>query len=278
MIPRQIGWGPAGKRAALSFTFDNLGEAADLEFGKWPASRPVGQHYTVMEVLPELMEKLVAGKVTFFVEAWNAENYPAILKELAARGHEVALHGWRHELWRELEPDRQRDILRRSLDAFAKIALRPLGFRPPGGSVAENPSALLHEFGFTYYSAAGKGTDVEEGVAHIPFAWEHLDGTYLMPGIGAKVSAELPISSEAASLDGMRRAFYSAIRDAIEQGVHLALVFHPWLLGQDRARLRLLFELYDYAAESPDIWVAPCLEAARWLLRDLPMRSAAHSK
>ncbi|HEY2402878.1 MAG TPA: polysaccharide deacetylase family protein [Steroidobacteraceae bacterium] len=273
MSSLQTGWGSDGKRAALSFTFDNMGEAADLEFGKWPVDEPVGLHYTVTEVLPELMERFTAGKVTFFVEAWNAETYPTILKELAARGHDVALHGWRHELWNKLEPDRQPDILRRSLDAFGKIGLRPSGFRPPGGSVALNPSPLLHEFGFTYYSAAGSAPGVQAGVAQIPFAWQHLDGVYLMPG-GAAV-AGLPSLPAAASLDGLRTAFHNAICKAIEHGEHLTLVFHPWLLGQDRERLRVLFELYEHATQNSDLWVAPCRDVAGWVLRDVSTPAAA---
>jgi peptidoglycan/xylan/chitin deacetylase (PgdA/CDA1 family) len=266
MTAPQIGWGPEGKRSALSFTFDNLGEAADLEFGKWPSNVPVGRHYTVTEVLPALMDKLVAGKVTFFVEAWNARTYPAILQRLDSHGHDVALHGWRHELWGEIEPQQQREIIQRSLDAFAVIGLQPCGFRPPGGTVAENPSAVLREFGFTYYSASDTSPGIVAGVAQIPFAWEHLDGVYLMPG-GAAM-AGLTSLPETASLEGMRRAFHDAIRESIDKGLHLTLVFHPWLLGQDRERLLVLLELYDCATHHPELWVAPCRDVARWVLGD----------
>lgn len=41
-LPITPGWGPAGKKGAVSFTFDNLGEASDIEFGKWPKDHPVG--------------------------------------------------------------------------------------------------------------------------------------------------------------------------------------------------------------------------------------------
>jgi peptidoglycan/xylan/chitin deacetylase (PgdA/CDA1 family) len=272
MTTPQIGWGPDSKRSALSFTFDNLGEAADLEFGKWPANVPVGRHYTVTEVLPALMERLVAGKVTFFVEAWNAQTYPEILQQLDSLGHDVALHGWRHELWGDMEPQRQREIIKQSLDAFAKIGLQPCGFRPPGGTVAENPSGVLREFGFTYYSASDRNRGILAGVAQIPFAWEHLDGVYLMPG-GAAM-AGLSSLPEAASLDGMRRAFHDAIRESIDKGRHLTLVFHPWLLGQDRERLEVLVELYDYATHHPELWVAPCRDVARWVLRGSPKHPA----
>jgi len=53
-------WGPGLKRGAVSFTFDNLGEAADLEFGTWPKDVAVGTHYTVVDVLPALLRKLGA--------------------------------------------------------------------------------------------------------------------------------------------------------------------------------------------------------------------------
>jgi peptidoglycan/xylan/chitin deacetylase (PgdA/CDA1 family) len=272
MTLQKNGWGPSAQRAAVSFTFDNLGEAADIEFGKWPASEPLGSHYTVTEVLPELMSKLNAGKVTFFVEGWNAENYPGTLRELATRGHDVALHGWRHEIWSKLHPSLQKTFLQRSLNAFANIGLRPRGFRPPGGSVPENPSPWLRKLGFLYYSAIGEFVSVEAGVAQIPFAWRHLDGTYLMPHVGAKVIGDTALPRAPASLEGMRQAFLDAMHGAVDQGVHLTLVFHPWLLGQDRDRMQLLFELYEHATQSSELWVAPCQDVAEWLLRDSPGR------
>jgi hypothetical protein len=41
-------WGPEGKQAGVTITFDNLGEASDLEFGRWPIDRPVGQHHSAV--------------------------------------------------------------------------------------------------------------------------------------------------------------------------------------------------------------------------------------
>ena len=50
------GWGSEGRPGAVSFTFDNLGEASDIEFGKWPVDRPIGSHMTVTQVVPELLD------------------------------------------------------------------------------------------------------------------------------------------------------------------------------------------------------------------------------
>ncbi len=72
------------------------------------------------------------------------------------------------------------------------------------------------------------------------------------------------MAPETLSLAGMRQPFQAAVHNAIAQGQHLTLVFHPWLLVQDAQRLKILFELYEQEAGSPYLWVAPCLDVARW--------------
>src|SRR5882672_1344757 len=54
--PSVTGWGPDGRRGAVSFTFDNLGEASDIEFGKWPKDQPIGSHMSITQVVPELLQ------------------------------------------------------------------------------------------------------------------------------------------------------------------------------------------------------------------------------
>ena len=38
--------------ATVAVTFDNLGEASDLERGWWPEDEPLGSHHSVTKVLP----------------------------------------------------------------------------------------------------------------------------------------------------------------------------------------------------------------------------------
>ena len=79
----------------VSVTFDNLGEASELERGTWPEGQPLGEHFSVRESLPQLLGMLAAEDIraTFFVEGLNGELYPEALAGLAAAGHEVACHG-----------------------------------------------------------------------------------------------------------------------------------------------------------------------------------------
>ncbi|HHI79689.1 MAG TPA: DUF3473 domain-containing protein [Planctomycetes bacterium] len=54
-----------------------------------------------MEVLLRLLEEKKA-KATFFFLGWIAERLPALVREVAAQGHEVASHGYDHQLLPEL--------------------------------------------------------------------------------------------------------------------------------------------------------------------------------
>src|SRR5215210_6267126 len=84
-------------RAAMglvSVTFDNLGEASEIEGGTWPDDQPLGEHFSVVEILPRLLELLDTHglRATFFVEGINAEINPRALESIRAGGHEVACH------------------------------------------------------------------------------------------------------------------------------------------------------------------------------------------
>src|SRR5438876_10904165 len=42
---------------------------------------------------------------TFFVLGWVAERYPQLVRDIAARGHEIACHGYSHRLVYEQSPE-----------------------------------------------------------------------------------------------------------------------------------------------------------------------------
>jgi peptidoglycan/xylan/chitin deacetylase (PgdA/CDA1 family) len=63
-------WGPDACQAVVSVTFDNLGEAADLERGLWPEDEPLGRHFSVKRTLPRILGILeeLGLRSTFYVE------------------------------------------------------------------------------------------------------------------------------------------------------------------------------------------------------------------
>jgi peptidoglycan-N-acetylglucosamine deacetylase len=273
--PSVTGWGPDGRRGAVSFTFDNLGEASDIEFGKWPHDQPIGSHMSVTQVVPELLERLRGIQATFFVEAWNATVYPGALRAMADAGHQVALHGLRHELWAPLDSQRQVEVLERSLEAMATAGLRPIGFRPPGGYGSDNLPELMRRYGFTHFSCVGEGSSniAVEGVVSMPFTWPFVDGNQLEERIGARWNIK-PGADGQFGPPLLRQVFTGEIDRAAQAGVHVVFDFHPWIIGQNRERMEAMFSIVAHARSRPDIWVASCREVADWMLVQKPMACA----
>jgi peptidoglycan/xylan/chitin deacetylase (PgdA/CDA1 family) len=255
---------PGGACAALSLSFDNLGEAAELEMGALAADAPLGRHETALEVLPRLLERLAEQRIgaTFFVEGLNAELYPDLLREIDARGHEVAYHAWRHEQWGDLTPAEQAANLEHGIAAFERLGLEIAGLRPPGGGLGEGGTRVLREAGLRYCSPAGAGAGIENGVALLPFEWRHLDASCVLPPLAA---AREQISG---SGDPVEPADFVAWLEAeidglAQSGGFIAIVLHPFMLGWlGDERLAALLGRIATAAAQDGIWVAPCTEVA----------------
>src|SRR3990172_9055763 len=95
-----IGW-PHGRRAAAAFTFDLDAEAVWLGFDPANADRPgvLSQGtYGPRVGLPLILDLLDrrAVRATFFVPGINVEHHREAVVSIAAAGHELAIHGYRH--------------------------------------------------------------------------------------------------------------------------------------------------------------------------------------
>jgi peptidoglycan/xylan/chitin deacetylase (PgdA/CDA1 family) len=219
--------------ARLTLTFDNLGEAADLERGLWPADEPVGRHPSVTQALPALLGTLreQALTATFFVEASNVALYPEALAAILADGHEVAHHGWRHEPWSGLEDDpaREAELLERGVAAYAGAGIAVRGFRPPGGELTAASPRLVRAAGLRWCSPAGEHEPlVRGGVAMIPFRWALVDAFHLSPRF-APLRERLGEPADPAEPEAMTDRLLSVLDALADGGGHRTLVLHPFL-------------------------------------------------
>jgi peptidoglycan/xylan/chitin deacetylase (PgdA/CDA1 family) len=248
----------------LSLTFDNLGEAAELEMGALGADAPLGRHQTALEVVPRLLGQLDERGIaaTFFVEGLNAELYPDLLREIDGRGHEVAYHAWRHEQWADLTAAEQAANLDRGVAAFGRLGLELAGLRPPGGQLGDGGTRVLREAGLRYCSPAGAGAGISDGVALLPFEWRHLDASCVLPPLAA---AREQINGSGDPIEpGAFASWLAAEVDRLAQaGGYMAIVLHPFMLAWlgDEALLALLDRVAT-ASAGGDVWVAPCAEVA----------------
>jgi peptidoglycan/xylan/chitin deacetylase (PgdA/CDA1 family) len=260
-------WGDGEKSSALSISFDNLGEAAELEFGLWPEGKPIGQHASVRSVLPAILKVLARHQIssTFFVEGWNAEVYEDALRAIVGAGHEIAFHGWRHENWHGLEPDVAERTAARSLSALRETVGDCVGFRPPGGEASLESIAMLARHGVKHVSPVGKEPAIESGVAILPFEWRGVDALYYEPFM-ASTRAELLGDAAIRAPSEMRRNLDALVTAGIADGRPVSVIFHAYLMIDEPQRFAAFEEFVAVWADHPDLWVAPARSIANAML------------
>jgi len=147
---------PADRRATVCLTFDF--DAISVWIGPHAARSPsmisrgefdvVGVE-RILRVLDR--EELPA---TFFIPGHTVETFPDTVRAIIAAGHEVGHHGYLHENPVTLEPEEERRVLERGLEAFERtVGVRPLGYRSPAWDNSPVTIDLLLEYGFRYESS-----------------------------------------------------------------------------------------------------------------------------
>lgn len=126
------------------------------------------------------------AKGTFFTLGWLAERYPAMVRRIAAAGHEVASHGYSHERASDMNP--------RSFSADIRLAKAVLeditgeevsGYRAPSFSIGEGnlwAHDCIAEAGYAYSSSVYPVKHDHYGIPDAPrFAWRLANGLLEVP-------------------------------------------------------------------------------------------------
>ncbi len=221
--------------------FHVCGHAAYADPATW-AGRETRVHVGIDRVLALLDGS--GSKATFFVLGWVARQSGALVKKIAAAGHEIACHGDTHRRVFDLTGPEFREEVRRSRDTLQECVGKPVtAFRAPEWSMlrADNPAlAVLVEEGFTLDSSLTTAPPVGDPANPVR-------PTFLPTAAG-------PIL-EVPPLMGTffgRRALWgggvcsrltrvSRIEDAIERslasGVPPVLYSHPWEFDPEHPRM-----------------------------------------
>jgi len=115
-------------------------------------SRVVGNTQKLLAIFDEFD---VRG--TFFVLGWVAERYPQLVRDIAARGHEIACHGYSHRLVYEQSPEEFYQETQRAKNLLQEITgSAVLGYRAASYSIVRESLWVLDilvELGFVYDSS-----------------------------------------------------------------------------------------------------------------------------
>jgi len=96
----------------------------------------------------------VSPKATFFVLGWIAKRLPDLVREIHARGHEVASHGYYHNLCNQQSPDALKRDLSDSRQLLEDIIGAPVyGYRAPSFSISNDILNTIADAGYLYDSS-----------------------------------------------------------------------------------------------------------------------------
>lgn len=187
------------------------------------------------------------AKATFFTLGWIAQRHPAMMRRIAAEGHEIASHGWDHARVFSLGRDAfAQDIARARAVLEDTAGTRVSGYRAPSFSIdARTPWAhqVLAEQGYAYSSSVAP-------IVHDHYGWREAPRFAFVPVKGAPL-VEIPVTTAevasrrmAAGGGGFFRLLpYAVSRWAIARVNNhdnrpAAFYFHPWEIdpGQPRRR------------------------------------------
>jgi polysaccharide deacetylase family protein (PEP-CTERM system associated) len=184
---------------------------------------------------------------TFFVLGWVAARFPSLVRRIADLGHEVASHGFHHQLLYLLTPAQFREDIRTARRAIEDAAGQPvMGYRAPSYSVIQ-PSLwaldILIEEGYAYdasiFPIHHDRYGIPESPRH-PYELKREGGSLLeLPGSTVRLGrVNLPIAG-----GGYFRQFpYMWTKwgiDRVNRVERQPVVFylHPWEIDPDQPRL-----------------------------------------
>ena len=195
----------------------------------------------------ERMLELMAERgvrCTCFILGWVAEKCPALVRRIAAAGHELASHGYGHELIYTLSPAAFREDVERGVGLVEDAGgQRVRGYRAPSFSITDWALDVLQELGLSYDSSAfpaaahdryGKlsGVDAGAGVAEVRPGLHEIFVTTLRLG-----RLELPWAGGGYFRLIPYRLFSRGIRHILRSGRPYVFYIHPWEIDPGQPRL-----------------------------------------
>lgn len=185
---------------------------------------------------------------TFFTLGWVADRQPALVQRIAALGHEIASHGYAHELVYDLGPDRFREDVRRAKATLEAIIASPVeGYRAPSYSITTRSLwalDVLVEEGYTYDASIFPIRHDRYGIPNAP---RHVHR--LQRAVGSLVEAppstvrltrfNLPIAGGGYfRLLPYRYTAWGVRRVNHDEQKPVFFYLHPWEIDPDQPRLR----------------------------------------
>jgi polysaccharide deacetylase family protein (PEP-CTERM system associated) len=203
-------------------------------------SRVVRNTNRILDLLEEH-----GARATFFVLGWVAERQPELIRRIAAGGHEIASHGYGHDLIYTLSPAEFRADVERGKKLLEDVTgQRVIGYRAPSFSITDWAVSILQDLGFEYDSSVfptvahdryGRLTGVDSGQPILE----------LRPGFHEVCISCLPLGKRGLPWGGggyFRMLPYAIWRGGVKRilgtGAPYVFYIHPWEIDPGQPRMQ----------------------------------------
>ncbi len=228
-----------------------------IPYSTWPERelRVEKNTHKLLDIFDMAVSALKPVKATFFTLGWIAERMPHMIREIHARGHEVASHGYYHK-----RCDRQPAAeLKQDLTAAKKILEDILGspvygYRAPNFSINNDVLNIIQDCGYQYDSSYNS------------FGLHGRYGRLTLPGGGSNGSAvkitddfyEIPVSNLKTGTriiplggGGYFRLipfslFKQGVKKILQQENAYIFYMHPWEIDPAQPRVRQASAMYKF--------------------------------
>ena len=210
--------------------------------------------------------------------------HPALLREYASGGAELALHGLVHGDHAVLDRQQQRESIARAVDIFERAGIEPVGFRGPYLRYNEATLDVLKELGFRYHSSQAVSFPVVTGDAPEPqrASYERALQFYSARGagrtaarprlLGGLVDIPVAVPDDEILVERLRveetaaTAQWRAMLDeTYERGDLFTIQLHPERIDELGEALETIVR--EARRRDPRVFIARLDEIAEWWLR-----------
>ena len=232
-------------RSALSFDIEDWFHVENLK----PAipRQTWDQRESRVERNTERILALVAARrtrCTCFVLGWVAAKFPALVKRIAAEGHEIASHGFGHELVYELTPEAFRSDIERTKKLLEDLTGMPVrGYRAPSFSITDWAVPILRDVGYAYDSSAFPSA-LHDRYGRLAGASAGRSIFQLAPGFHEVSLSCLPLGRRGVPWAGggyfrliPYPVFRAGIRRILATGAPYVFYLHPWEIDSLQPRV-----------------------------------------
>ncbi len=212
------------------------------EWEKWPCRVEANTH----KLLQLFADANI--KITFFILGWVAERYPELVKTIHAQGHEIASHGYSHQLIYKQDPKvffAETAKSKQILEDLAQVQVT--GYRAASYSITRKSLWALDtlaELGFTWDSSIFPTRHDNYGIPGSP------EEPYKIITTNGQVLTEFPLTtakvfgqSVPAAGGGYFRQYPYALsrwlfeRASLNQTKPQIFYLHPWEIDPDQPRV-----------------------------------------